>query len=141
MKRLQKTSVPYRWLAAVAVLFFMVRFPYRWFVNGTNLQDWGLAGVLPSFVCALALPMFGARWRSDRSAFLIFSFIPIIYELSQLHLIRAAVPWLIPTQRTFDIADILASLAGSFCALLVLRHFGAEHLWLSSPNKTMEPTR
>ena len=97
-------------LLAVVIGFFSKTI-YRDFVNLNGIDDYGIAGFLPSYfyVLGFALLMLFRPTKHTKLIVLIVTLSSILFELKQWN-----------STGKFDLNDILASIAGGITAILIL---------------------
>ena len=109
------------WLLATGVFGLVAKRYYRNFIHASGVNDLGLSGVLPSYAWAAFLSFVFALWWSPRVACLTALGSSVLYELEQMRHDGLLDAVLSTGDRTFDVWDIVAALAGSATAYLVLR--------------------
>ena len=94
------------------VIGFLSKTIYRDFVNLNGINDYGIAGFLPSYfyVLGFALLLLIRPTKYTKLIVLIITLASILFELKQ---------W--KSTGKFDLNDILASIAGGITVILILK--------------------
>jgi len=94
------------------IIGFLGKTYYRDYVNSTGINDYGIAGFLPSYfyVLGFSLLLLIKPTKFPKSVISIVTIASILFEIKQY----------ISTDK-FDLKDILASIAGGLTGILVLK--------------------
>ena len=97
------------------VIGFMGKAFYRNFIYINEIDDYGLAGYLPSYfyVLGFSLLLLIRPTKHPKAIILIATAASILFELKQWN-----------STGNFDLKDILASIGGGLTAILVLKIIG-----------------
>lgn len=101
------------WIAVVALA---VRWIYRPLIDHYGLDDFGLAGILPSFLGVLLFTVVLAHWLAPRHAAVGCIVAALVYEFEQ----RGS------NIRSFDPWDLVASVFGGVVGYLLLCKLGRD---------------
>ena len=92
---------------------FLGKSIYRDFIKFNNINDFGIAGFLPSYfyVIGFALLLLIKPTKHSKMIVLVVTVASVLFELKQWN-----------STGIFDLKDILASIAGGITAILILKN-------------------
>ena len=103
------------WIGVIFIIIgFIGKFYYRDYIYSNNINDYGIAGFLPSYVDVVGLSLMlliSELYKKERFPQLYFLFVTIgsiLYELNQYRL-----------SGVLDVGDIIASISGGITAFLI----------------------
>ena len=95
------------------IIGFLGKAIYRDFINFNDINDFGIAGFLPSYfyVIGFALLLLIKPTKHSKMIVLVVTIASVLFELKQWN-----------STGIFDLKDILASIAGGITAILILKN-------------------
>ena len=115
MRKITKKNITFGLIGLFAVIIgFICKTVYRDYVKSNGINDYGIAGFLPSYfyVLGFALLLLIRPFNSPKLIISIVTAASILFELNQYS-----------SRGVFDFKDSLASIAGGITAIMVSKLF------------------